>query len=321
MRVNVLGIASPLGVCLPICLLGSLLQLPGSTAAPAGAAAEVGSPERGPDVTTALSVRSTNTALEPRRDGPYIKYGSGNAAILISWVGATSYGVKTLCSAPAVTVAPQVCVASLVGALVLDFLAAFLLEGRDAAGRHVHNPHGLTLDMTHGEMRSKMQANLQIESFPEKQPHYIGGWSDPETGHELRVYYIEHGNGVVGHRAVLMEPSTDGDNSKRAEERKNGATMDYGWMYNNQKRFNHTDKNRGDVQDAAKSAAYDWYYNHGADNRMCGGPVTDSGRLLDDVGIWYAGRNGGSYPFQPGEEQSEIGSCAADLNAAGYSTN
>lgn len=55
---------------------------------------------------------------------------------------------------------------------------------------------------------------------------------------------------------------------------------------------------------------------------MCGGRVTDSDRLLDDVGIWFAGKPGaGSYPYQPGESLAEIQSCAADLNTAGYSTN
>ena len=244
--------------------------------------------------------------------------------MLISFIGATSYGVKATCGSAAVAYAPQVCVATLVSALVLDFLAAFLLEGRDLHGRHSYNPHGLTLDMTHGEMLSKMSASLAIDSFETKKPHYIGGHSDPETGEEVQVFFIDHGDGIVGHRAVLSKPDNSSTESttKRSEEHINGATMDYSWMYNNQKRFNHTDKKNGDVSAAGKSAAYDWYYNHGNTNRMCGGPVTDSGRLLDDVGIWYAGQpGGGSYPFQPGELASELGSCAADLNGAGYSTS
>ncbi|CAO1620860.1 unnamed protein product [Sympodiomycopsis kandeliae] len=274
-------------------------------------------------VALAAPLPPDSSLLVPRRDGPYIKYGSGNAAILISFVGATSYGVKAACTNPAVAgFQPHICVASLVGALVLDFLTAFLLEGRNS---EVFNPHGLHLDMTHGEMRARVIASLGREIDPDSDSDgvYIGGHVLPETGDEVEVYYYEMKDGVVGHRAhyIAAEDRT-ANPSRRATEKHRSGTMDYSWRYNNQKRFGHTDKNSDDVKAASKSAAYDWYYNHGNVNRMCGGPVTDSGRLLDDVGIWYAGQTGGfGYPYQPGESLAEMQSCAADLTAAGYNTN
>lgn len=175
--------------------------------------------------------------------------------------------------------------------------------------------------MTHGEMRAQIVSSLGRDIDPHGD--YIGGHVVPETGDEVEVYYYEMSNGIVSHRAVYIAAEDRHIGlHRRATERHRSGTMEYHWNYDNHKRFDHTDKNSEDVKAASKSAAYDWYYNHGNTNRMCGGPVTDSGRLLDDVGVWYAGENGGgTYPFQPGESASEIASCAADLNAAGYGTD
>lgn len=91
--------------------------------------------------TTGLALRSPiggTTALEPRREGPYIKYGSSHAAVLISFIGTTSYGIKVTCTRAAVVRSPRACAATLVTALILDFLAVFLLQERDI---HAWSPY------------------------------------------------------------------------------------------------------------------------------------------------------------------------------------
>lgn len=140
---NVLGASTTLGCLFLLSLLDGLSLVP-ARATTTSSTTSRGRTEQGSlgDVISAndhANVSSSpRSAASPKgvslsertesRKGPYVKYTLGNAGVLIAFVGGTSYGVKRACTAASTVHPAQVCVGSLVAALVADLVAAAYLE-------------------------------------------------------------------------------------------------------------------------------------------------------------------------------------------------